>query len=424
MKKDIAVTIEGIGKKYVIGDSERYLALRDNIVKAIKLPINLLKGKKFKQKKEFWALKNISMEVQRGDVVGIIGRNGAGKSTLLKILSRITEPTEGTIKYHGKVSSLLEVGTGFHPELTGRENVYLNGAILGMSKKEIDKKFNEIVEFSGVKEFIDMPVKRYSSGMQVRLAFSVAANLDSDILVIDEVLAVGDAEFQKKCLGKMDEVTKDSDRTIFFVSHDMGAIRRICNKVVVLERGEIVFFGEVDKGVERYLHDERLSNAAITFDYDMYKDKCHKLQMLSASIVKNNKVNNSFIYGEKIDINIDFEIKKEFTGGLISIEIFNTEGICVFCSTSSDYHGHLNHTYKVGDYRYSLSIPNGMYLKPGNYIVTFQSTIPKQEFLHMPVESVSFQVNDGKKSPSYLLSHGRKGIIEPNLKWDINLLSK
>src|SRR3989338_4444592 len=214
---DPVITIEKIGKKYKIAHKDRYLTLRDTLTNLARLPYGIITKKKTLHKDEFWALKDISFDVQQGEVLGIIGRNGAGKSTLLKILSRITEPTEGVIKYTGSIASLLEVGTGFHPELTGRENIFLNGAILGMSKREIESKFDEIVAFAGVDEFIDTPVKRFSSGMQVRLAFAVAAHLDQEILLIDEVLAVGDAAFQKKSFSKMNEVTTKEGRTVLFV---------------------------------------------------------------------------------------------------------------------------------------------------------------------------------------------------------------
>ena len=216
---------------------ESYVALRDVIAEKAKSAIKGGRGKIHKSTEEFWALKDVSFEVNQGDRIGIIGRNGAGKSTLLKIISQITEPTEGRITIDGRVASLLEVGTGFHPELTGRENIFLNGSILGMSKKEIESKFDEIVAFSEVEKFLDTPVKRYSSGMYVRLAFSVAAHLEPDILIVDEVLAVGDAAFQKKCLGKMEEVSGHV-RTIIFVSHNMGAISQLCNRAILLKKRE------------------------------------------------------------------------------------------------------------------------------------------------------------------------------------------
>src|SRR5437016_12967897 len=240
---DAIITVENLGKKYSLRHqrNERYTALRDVIAeKALGFFKNLKSGNGVSVSKEdFWALKDVSFEVQRGEVVGIIGRNGAGKSTLLKILSRITEPTEGRVRIKGRVASLLEVGTGFHPELTGRENIFLNGAILGMTKAEIKSKFDEIVAFAETEDFLDTPVKRYSCGMYVRLAFAVAAHLEPEILVVDEVLAVGDAEFQKKCLGKMEQVSRGG-RTVLCVSHSMAAIARLCQRAIWLHQGELV----------------------------------------------------------------------------------------------------------------------------------------------------------------------------------------
>ncbi len=226
---------EGLGKQYRVGERERYLALRDVLTKAVRSPLKFLRPA---QSGHIWALRDVSFQVEPGEVVGIIGRNGSGKTTLLKILSRITRPTTGSAEVHGSVRTLLEVGTGFHPELTGRENMYLSGTILGMSKAEINQKFDTIVAFAGVERFIDTPLKHYSTGMQMRLAFAVAAHLEPDILLVDEVLAVGDLEFQKRCLGKMEEVS-GSGRTILFVSHQMNQIRRLCKRVLWLESGEI-----------------------------------------------------------------------------------------------------------------------------------------------------------------------------------------
>lgn len=250
-ENNIAIRIRNLGKKYTIsGSREKYLTFRDAIVNSLKVPFN--RNNPESLSKDFWALKDVSFDVEQGDVVGIIGRNGAGKSTLLKILSRITTPTEGTVELHGRVGSLLEVGTGFHPEMTGRENIYLNGSILGMKKIEIEDKFNAIVKFAEIDKFIDTPVKRYSSGMYVRLAFAVAAHLEPEILVVDEVLAVGDAGFQKKCLGKMGDVAKEG-RTILFVSHNMAAVQNLCNKGILLNEGIISFQGEIEKTVNQYM---------------------------------------------------------------------------------------------------------------------------------------------------------------------------
>lgn len=250
------IEVKNLGKVYNIGHEKNkptfgHSTLRDSLTGLVRKPSELITGHKLQQEK-FWALKGLNLDIQPGDVVGLIGRNGSGKSTFLKTLSRITEPTEGQIIMRGKAASLLEVGTGFHPELTGRENIYFNGAILGMKQSEIRKKFDTIVEFSGVEKFLDTPVKFYSSGMYVRLAFAVAAHLEPDILIVDEVLAVGDAEFQKKSLGKMRDVAADKNRTVIFVSHSMEAIQAICNKCVWLSNGEIKKFGDTAEVVEAY----------------------------------------------------------------------------------------------------------------------------------------------------------------------------
>ena len=259
-----AINIENLSKSYLLGHNaakaESYNALRDVIVQNVKNLVrktrDMIQGRPIVQGdeiEEFWALKDINFTIERGERIGIIGRNGAGKSTLLKVLSRITEPTTGRVRINGRVASLLEVGTGFHPELTGRENIFLNGAILGMSRKEIACKFDEIVEFSEVKNFLDTPVKRYSSGMYVRLAFSVAAHLDPEILIVDEVLAVGDAHFQKKCLGKMQDISGQSARTVLFVSHNMGAIKGLCEKCIWIDSGKVRQFGPTSSVIANYL---------------------------------------------------------------------------------------------------------------------------------------------------------------------------
>ncbi len=257
---DIVIKAENIGKSYLIGhkSNEKYVALRDVITdktKGLWSKIRNSQSHTHANIEEFWALKDVSFEVKQGERIGIIGRNGAGKSTLLKILSRITEPTRGSVSIKGRVASLLEVGTGFHPELTGRENIFLNGAILGMTRQEIKRKFDEIVDFAEVEKFLDTPVKRYSSGMYVRLAFAVAAHLEPEILVVDEVLAVGDFEFQKKCLGKMEDVSEKDGRTVLFVSHNMAAISSLCKKIVVLASGKISFEGDVESSINHYLDD-------------------------------------------------------------------------------------------------------------------------------------------------------------------------
>jgi len=252
---DIAIRVDGLGKQYRLGaQRERYYTLADQIKKWTSLRRLLRRSKREEKRPTFWALKDVSFEVKRGEVVGIIGRNGAGKSTLLKILSQITEPTEGLVDLYGRVGSLLEVGTGFHPELTGRENIFLNGAILGMRRAEIIRKFDEIVAFAEVEKFIDTPVKHYSSGMYMRLAFAVAAHLDPEILVVDEVLAVGDAQFQKKCLGKMGEVARGG-RTVLFVSHNMAAVQTLCTSAIRLQAGRLIGYGDAATQIQHYQAD-------------------------------------------------------------------------------------------------------------------------------------------------------------------------
>lgn len=263
---DIAIRVEGISKQFQLGKGEQYRTLRDTLTDAVKAPFRRFgsqQPQKPSENETLWALKDVSFEVKHGEVLGIIGRNGAGKSTLLKLLSRITEPTMGRIQIHGRVGSLLEVGTGFHPELSGRENIFLNGAILGMKKSDIANKFDEIVAFAEVERFVDTPVKHYSSGMYTRLAFAVAAHMEPDILIIDEVLAVGDQKFQEKCLSKMDEVGRQG-RTVFFVSHSMSAIQRLCRRVLVLEGGRLTVDGDTRLALREYLSDNTTSNFQAT----------------------------------------------------------------------------------------------------------------------------------------------------------------
>jgi len=304
---DFIIKAEHVGKSYMIGHQRQqgYTALRDVVSQKIKGAAKNIKttitGKQLiagQDIEEFWALKDVNFEINRGDAVGIIGRNGAGKSTLLKVLSRITEPTTGRITLNGRVASLLEVGTGFHPELTGRENIYLNGAILGMSRAEIKSKFDEIVDFSGVEKFLDTPVKRYSSGMYVRLAFSVAAHLEPEILVVDEVLAVGDAEFQKKCLGKMDDVSKKEGRTILFVSHQMGTIAQLCSKSILMEKGSVVKYGSTPQVIDHYIHNSANQVEKIERSGDFVGNHFKVIQMVDS----NHSPKSDFSFEEEVSV--------------------------------------------------------------------------------------------------------------------------
>lgn len=309
----IAIRVENLSKAYQIGqigtgtisrDLERWwttkvLGREDPFLKLGETNDRSVRG----ESNVVWSLKDINFEIEQGDAIGIIGKNGAGKSTLLKLLSRVTSPTKGKIKVKGRVASLLEVGTGFHPELTGRENIYLNGSILGMRKKEIDRKFDEIVDFSGIERYIDTPVKRYSSGMYVRLAFAVAAHLESEILIVDEVLAVGDAEFQKKCLGKMGEVSKRQGRSVLFVSHNMGAVSQLCSKALLIENGSLTNIGNVDQIVNKYL---QLNNSK-EGKYILKLVDPKKKAQISTVILYNDCLveSNIFRYCENIDIKIN-----------------------------------------------------------------------------------------------------------------------
>jgi lipopolysaccharide transport system ATP-binding protein len=288
---DTVITAENLGKKYLLRHQRRarYTALRDVIAdKASGLFRRARSGEKDETREEFWALRDVNFEVKRGEVLGIIGRNGAGKSTLLKILSRITEPTTGRVRIKGRVASLLEVGTGFHPELTGRENIFLNGAILGMARSEIKTKFDEIVAFAEVEKFLDTPVKRYSSGMYVRLAFAVAAHLEPEILVIDEVLAVGDAEFQRKCLGKMEEVSRGG-RTVLFVSHNMAAVEGLCSSALLISDGGVILRGAVEEVVRTYLNQRRTDADAgrLSYRHRGSAVKIRSIELLSNGIPAN-----------------------------------------------------------------------------------------------------------------------------------------
>jgi lipopolysaccharide transport system ATP-binding protein len=336
---DSIIRVENLGKKYIIDhqQAERYTALRDviaNSAKSLLRPFQTVNSQLStlnSPHEEFWALKDVSFEIKQGDRVGIIGRNGAGKSTLLKILSRITEPTTGRITINGRVASLLEVGTGFHPELTGRENIFLNGAILGMGKEEIKRKFDEIVAFAEVEKFLDTPVKRYSSGMYVRLAFAVAAHLEPEILIIDEVLAVGDLRFQKKCLGKMQDVSEREGRTVLFVSHGMATVRKLCSRALLLEGGLIKIDGDVNEGIDCYLQNDLTSNS---FQKKLdYKKPC----VVEVSICDAYETTVETINGkDKYHLRL-----KVFSNGATELAfgftLFNSEDIGIISGLTSDY---------------------------------------------------------------------------------------
>lgn len=362
---------------------------------------------------DLWALKDVSFEVKAGEVVGIIGRNGAGKSTLLKILSRVTAPTIGQIKVHGRVASLLEVGTGFHPELTGRENTYLNGSILGMTKKEIDYKFDEIIAFAELDRFIDTPVKRYSSGMYVRLAFAVAAHLDPEILVVDEVLAVGDAAFQKKCLGKMGEVAKEG-RTVLFVSHNMSAVRQLCPYVILLKSGELALQGDAAEIIDSYLDDQAGGELSRIREFDV--DDSKHFQLLSVYLLGPTDEPGSYFECD-MEIRIILEcISRVTIPGLYGyMTISRSDGSVVVESDSFDSPPNIFDNLTIGQHRLEIRIPSRL-LAPGKYYIYFNFT-SSQAMMGFHVDSPgivnSFTLSDNA-SPR---GNSRDGAVSTLLPW-------
>lgn len=423
MKPIIEVT--NIGKKYNINHQKGgYVALRDVFAHAFKHPLSFLK-QTFNTKEIFWALKGVNFTVQKGEVVGIIGRNGAGKSTLLKILSQITPPTTGEIKIHGRVGSLLEVGTGFHPELTGRENIFLNGAILGMKKKNITEKFDDIVAFAGIEQFLDTPVKYYSSGMYVRLAFSVAAHMEPDILIIDEVLAVGDAEFQKKCLGKMNELTKKSGRTILFVSHNMSAIQQLCNRVLILEKGAVTFDGTTEDGVISYLNSGAVFEKEKNWDMEQAPgDSVVKIRKIF-SHKENGEVSEIFDIAKKIGVTIEYEVLEDghiFTHGL---NVFNEEGLNIFNSHDVVSPIRLS-PRKKGFYTSTAWIPENL-LAEGTISIGGALFNPAPFSIHVQTNNtLRINIVDYLRGDSARGSYtaGFPGAMRPLLSWETHNTSK
>jgi lipopolysaccharide transport system ATP-binding protein len=339
----VAIEIEGLGKRYRVGERERYVALRDVLARSLAEPLRFFRRGNNGHSKEhahIWALRNVSFHVKPGETIGVVGRNGAGKSTLLKVLARITEPTEGCARIRGRVGSLLEVGTGFHPELTGRENVFLSGAILGMKKAEINRKFDEIAAFSGVEAFLDTPLKHYSSGMQMRLAFAVAAHLEPEVLLVDEVLAVGDLEFQKKCLGKMEEVTRGG-RTVLFVSHNMGAVRRICTRGAWLDGGRLRLLGSAGECVDAYTTPSEASveSSAGCFDLAVCPDRSGngRVRMTRVRLIDGSGTQRgSFEFGEPFTLEFDLLARETVRACFLGFTILAADGTHLVSSCHSD----------------------------------------------------------------------------------------
>jgi ABC-type polysaccharide/polyol phosphate transport system, ATPase component len=397
-----AVIAEGIGKTYQLGEqAAAYTLLRERIAEAFR-PRNAPVAE------TFWALKDVSFTIGQSEVVGLIGKNGAGKSTMLKILSRITEPAEGRIDLYGRVSSLLEVGIGFHPELSGRDNIYLNGAILGMSRQEIRRKFDEITEFAEISKFLDTPVKRYSSGMYVRLAFAVAAHLEPDILIVDEVLAVGDSAFQQKCLGKMRDI-RSQGRSVIAVSHNMATIANICERVIWLESGRVKMIGPTQEVVHRYLS-EGVENELSWIPRHSSK---REFEYHSVSVVRadTRESTDAIPADAPIDVVFEFSIVGPLAEGRIELRLADEYGELLFTTTSADIDGRRNHPWHMGQHEFTCHIPPNL-LAPGSYRISITHPFGGWDTLHDNV--LTFHITEQN---SVAAIDGRAGKIAPRLNW-------
>lgn len=411
------ISVEGLGKSYTIRHEgqTRYKSLREEI---FKLPQRLLRQNGQSQE-EFWALKDASFDVMPGDRVGIIGRNGAGKSTLLKLLSRITEPTTGRITLRGRVASLLEVGTGFHPELTGRENIFLNGAILGMSRSEVRRKFDEIVDFAGVEKFLDTPVKRYSSGMYVRLAFAVAAHLEPEILIVDEVLAVGDAEFQKKCLGKMEDVSKSGGRTVLFVSHNMNAVQALCNRILWINTGRVKRDSRDISAVIGEYATPTTTNTSWKA-CGVYKENPYFLpHSFSLQDAHGHTANGNISASDRYYFYIDGEVLQSNSSFNIGIAVYANSGECLFWSFTTD--GNTDKWLGQCKGHITLRVPLPPHLlNEGEYTVELLASIHNITWVLAPGETpatLTFELRGGLSESPFWISR-RPGLLALSLPWE------
>jgi lipopolysaccharide transport system ATP-binding protein len=417
---DIAIRAEHLGKQYKIGtQNTRYRTLRDSIADAARWPARLLRGELTAGRETIWALDDVSFDVRKGEVLGVIGRNGAGKSTLLKILSRVTEPSAGYAEIHGRVGSLLEVGTGFHPELTGRENIALNGAILGMKRNEIERKFDEIVDFSGVEKFIDTPVKRYSSGMYLRLAFAVAAHMEPEILVVDEVLAVGDAEFQRKCLGKMSDVASEG-RTVLFVSHNMSAILRLTKESLVLEKGKLILRAPSPQAVDYYLTSGFAQSGEMYWQAEDVSPGAAPFRPVALRVRDpKGKVVDTVRSVEATTIEIEYCLDEAITGLRVGVYLMTTHGEHIFTSFDTDdqvqyeQHG----TREPGRYISRCTIPAD-FLNEGRYVLGVNASAFRVRRFFQDEHALAFSV-DSAGAPGMQWLEQRLGPIRPRLDWDI-----
>lgn len=415
------IRAEGLAKKYIIGSSrESYQTLRETLTGAVKSPLRRLRRRGARSRgEEVWALKDVGFEVRPGEIVGLIGRNGAGKSTLLKILSRITEPTRGRVQLYGRVGSLLEVGTGFHPELTGRENVYLNGAILGMGRSEINRKFDEMVAFAEIEKFIDTPVKRYSSGMHMRLAFAVAAHLEPEILLVDEVLAVGDSRFQRKCLNKMEDVGHEG-RTVLFVSHSMPAVTRLCPRTIMLEAGSVLSDGPSYEVVGAYLNSGLGTTAAREWP-DPDSAPGNEIARLRAVRIRadDGRVCDAADIRRPIGVEMEFDVLQPGHVLVPNYHFFNEEGLYLFVTHELETRWR-REPRPVGRYTSTVWIP-GNFLAEGTLIVgaALSSYDPTPVVHFYERDVVAFQVIDSMDGDSARGDFGGAvpGVIRPTFKW-------
>jgi len=408
----ISIKVENISKKYQLFHREKNeeASLLGSMASGL---VNVLKGKRNKSSHEdFWALKDISFEISQGDRVGVIGRNGAGKSTLLKVLSRVVKPTTGRIEFEGRMASLLEVGTGFHGDLSGRENIYLNGSIMGMTKREINARFDEIVDFSEVEKFLDTPVKKYSSGMYVRLAFAVAAHLNSDILIVDEVLAVGDASFQKKSLGKMETVSQESGKTILFVSHNMGQISALCNKGILLNKGKIETEGNIQSIITRYFNSGE-SQAQTQTEFACPNDPSKNLAITKITLLDKNKKNvRSFAHDEEISIAVTVTKNsslKDIILGLFFSDMMDKKVFSVQLPVSDKFDIHNERVF-------ILVVPMATFT-PNTYRISAALHIPNIQMIDDRPNAGSFEVYDNG-SDFYKYAGLDIGMVFVNCKWE------
>jgi lipopolysaccharide transport system ATP-binding protein len=414
-----AIRVENLGKKYRIGGPvQQYQTLRENVEQNFQASIRRFKEGR-PSREEFWALRDVSFDIKQGEVIGVIGRNGAGKSTLLKILSRVTEPTTGTAEIRGRVGALLEVGTGFHPELTGRENIFLNGAILGMKRSEIERKFDEIVDFSEVEKFIDTPVKRYSSGMTLRLAFAVAAHLEPEILVVDEVLAVGDAEFQRKCLGKMSDVAQEG-RTVIFVSHNMSAVLRLTSESMLIEKGELILRAPTAQAVDFYLSRGYAQEGLRIWRTDEVASSAHPFRPISVKILnKEGVVSETVRSTENVQLEINYELKESIKGLRVGLYLLTTRGEYIFTTFDTDDAAQYD-KYIVrerGRYTSRCTIPADT-LNEGRFVVGVNASSYRIKSYFHDDQALIFNV-DASGAPGMQWAETRMGPIRPRFAWKI-----